>query len=234
MTERLSIVIPTYNEADNIQRLVRYLLESNPSLEVIVSDGGSADGTQQLARAAGAKVIESPKKGRASQMNAGAAEAVGSILYFLHADTLPPPGFQDAILESCTSESGAGCFRLQFDDDHWFLRANAWLTRFDIDSIRFGDQSLFIRRGLFEQLSGFQEDLLLMEDQEIIRRIRKCTGFRILPKSVITSSRKYQENGRYRLQLVFFVIWLLYYLGIPQQQLVRIYNRLIRKSKLRN
>jgi len=234
MTDRLSVVIPTFNEAANIQRLVRYLLDSDPDLEVIVSDGGSTDDTQQLARAAGARVIQSPKKGRASQMNAGAAEATGSVLYFLHADTFPPTGFQDAILQSCSSDTGAGCFRLRFDDDNWFLRANAWLTRFDIDSIRFGDQSLFIRRYLFEQIGGFRKDLLLLEDQEIIRRIKACTGFRILPKSVITSAQKYRENGRYRLQLIFFGIWSLSYLGLPQQKLVSIYNRLIRRSKLQD
>lgn len=89
MPSSISIVIPTYNEAEVIQKLIRYLLNSENSslLEIIVSDGGSTDNTQALAREAGAKVIQSPKKGRAAQMNAGAAEANGQILYFLHADT---------------------------------------------------------------------------------------------------------------------------------------------------
>ncbi|WP_266204746.1 TIGR04283 family arsenosugar biosynthesis glycosyltransferase [Pontibacter kalidii] len=234
MPERISIIIPTYNEADNIERLVRHLLKAVPAPEVIVSDGGSTDATQLLAKEAGASVVQSSLKGRAPQMNAGAKAATGSILYFLHADTFPPADYQATILENCTPASGAGCFRLQFDDAHWFLSVNAWFTRFDVDSIRFGDQSLYIRRHYFEQIGGFRNDYVLLEDQEIISRIRKCTGFRVLSKAVTTSAQKYRENGIYRLQLIFSFIWFLYYLGLPQQKLVHIYNTLIRKSKLKD
>lgn len=236
MASRISIIIPTYNEADGIQQLVKHLLQEGdaPVAEVIVSDGGSTDKTAELAKRAGATVVRSPKKGRAAQMNAGVAVATGDVLYFLHADTFPPSGFANAILQNCTTAFGAGCFRLQFDQDHWFLNMNAWFTRFDFDSIRFGDQSLFILRTVFEQIGGFRDDLVIMEDQEIISRIRKVTGFTILPASVITSAKKYRENGIYRLQFIFSVLWGLYYLGLPQHKLISIYNRLIRKSKLRD
>lgn len=234
MDSRVSIIIPTYNEAECIQKLIKYLLqvEYAPVPEIIVSDGGSTDNTPALAEMAGAKVIYSPKKGRAAQMNASVAEATGDILYFLHADTFPPAGFINAIVENCTPAAGAGCFRLKFDQNHWFLNVNAWFTRFDLDSIRFGDQSLFIFKSLFERIGGFSEDHMIMEDQEIISRIRKVTGFKVLPAAVVTSAKKYRENGIYRLQFIFSVIWGLYYLGLPQKKLICIYNRLIRKSKL--
>lgn len=234
MAERISIIIPTYNEADNIQPLIRHLQRSQSAPEILVVDGGSTDNTRRLASAAGAKVVLSPVKGRAAQMNAGAKEASGTILYFLHADTFPPTDYQTAILQNCTPESGAGCFRLRFDDDHWFLRVNAWFTRFDVDHVRFGDQSLYIRKSVFEQIGGFRGDHVVLEDQEIIGRIKKRTGFRVLPMAVTTSAQKYLENGVYRLQLIFSVIWVLYYLKFPQQKLVSIYNRLIRKSKLKD
>ncbi len=201
--------------------------------EIIVSDGGSTDLTPEIAEAAGAKVVLSPVKGRAAQMNAGAAVATGEILYFLHADTFPPPDYKEQIIASCTSACGAGCFRLQFDDAHWFLQLNAWFTRFDIDSIRFGDQSLYMLQRYFRQINGFREDLLLLEDQEIISRIRKVTGFKVLSAAVTTSARKYLENGVYRLQCIFSFIWFLYFLGFPQQKLVNIYNRLVRRPKLK-
>jgi rSAM/selenodomain-associated transferase 2 len=236
MPPSISIVIPTYNEAGGIQRLVRYLLASGGGAapEVIVSDGGSTDGTLELAKAAGAKVIRSPDKGRAAQMNAGAAVATGHILYFLHADTFPPVDFKEAILRSCAAGDGAGCFRLRFDEEHWFLKVNAWFTRFDIDSIRFGDQSLYILKSDFDRIGGFRKDHVVMEDQEIVRRIKKMTRFRVLPAAVMTSAQKYRENGIFRLQFIFSAIWLLYYMGVPQQKLVAIYNRLIKKSKLQD
>jgi rSAM/selenodomain-associated transferase 2 len=234
MPASISISIHTYNETSGIQELIRYLSTAakGPVAEIIVADGGSTDGTTELARAAGARVIQSPEKGRAAQMNAGAAVATGEILYFLHADTFPPVDFKEAILSSCAAGDSAGCFRLRFDEEHWFLNVNAWFTRFDIDSIRFGDQSLFIRKSDFERIGGFRKDHVVMEDQEIVRRIKKMTRFRVLKTAVVTSAQKYRENGIFRLQFIFSTIWLLYYLGLPQHKLVSLYNRLIKKSKL--
>lgn len=229
----ISIIIPTYNEAEGIGGLVTYLRETaGHSCEIIVTDGGSSDHTGELAGAAGATVLRSPRKGRGAQMNAGAAAAKGNILYFLHADSFPPAGFILDIEEAVRMGYGSGCYRLSFDRPHWFLRANGWFTRFNVNAFRFGDQSLFVRREVFEKAGGFREDLVVMEDQEIIGRLRKHTRFKVFPRSVTTSARKYLENGVYRLQGVFFVIYFMYQLGFSQQQLVRTYRRLIRQDKV--
>ena len=98
--------------------------------------------------------------------------------------------------------------------------------------VRFGDQSLFVRRALFAQVGGFREALQLMEDQELVRRLQAQAPFRVLPRAVTTSARKYLANGVYRLQGVFTGLAVLYWLGVPQTQLVRLYRRLVRQGKL--
>lgn len=228
----ISVIIPTYNEAGQVAetiRMIRAAVKGDPVMEIIVSDGGSIDGTVDLATVSGAIVVKSGRKGRAVQMNYGASFARGEILYFLHADCIPPPGFDVKISEACAEGFTSGCFRLGFDYRHWFLRANCWFTRFNVNAVRFGDQSLFVTREVFQKAGGFREDLLIMEDQEIISRIRKYSKFRVLNDVVITSARKYLDNGLYRMQGIFFCIWAMYYLGCSQERLSAVYRRLIRK-----
>ncbi|WP_207431843.1 TIGR04283 family arsenosugar biosynthesis glycosyltransferase [Sabulibacter ruber] len=230
----LSIIVPTYNEVDQIGQTIRHIRSASGqhALEILVVDGGSADGTALIAEQHGATVVNSERKGRAAQMNKGASLAQGELLYFLHADSIPPQGFIDQILTAYQQGARSGCFRLAFDDPHWFLKANAWFTRFNINGLRFGDQSLFVAKEVFAQSGGFREDLVVMEDQEIIHRLKKLGTFRVLPDVVITSARKYRENGVFRMQGIFYLIWSLYYLGYSQQQLVKVYKKLIRKHKL--
>ncbi|MCW9708754.1 TIGR04283 family arsenosugar biosynthesis glycosyltransferase [Fodinibius salsisoli] len=228
-TIKLSVIIPTYNEAEVIAKTVRQVFDKGNDLieEVIVVDGGSSDETVSQAQQAGATVIDSPSKGRAAQMNRGAEHATGDILYFLHADSRPPANFAASIHRSITTGSDAGCFRLAFDDDHWLLTSYAWFSRFDIDFFRFGDQSLFIKREVFAQLRGFREDHIVMEDQEMVRRIKSDFSFTILDGAVVTSARKYHKVGILKLQLIFSLILTLYYLGVSQERLVGIYKGLI-------
>ena len=231
----VSIIIPTYNEAPGIGALLAYLRQATadePDLEIIVVDGGSTDDTWGLARRAGAAVVRSPRKGRAAQLNYGASQASGDILYFLHADSYPPPGFLADLRRARRQGYGSGCYRLAFDHGHWFLRFSAWCTRLPLLLVRFGDQSLFVQRELFTQISGFREDLLLMEDQEIVQRLQAHGPFQIMPRAVITSARKYLDNGVYRLQAAFTLLAGLYWLGVSQPRLVGLYRRLIRQDKL--
>jgi rSAM/selenodomain-associated transferase 2 len=232
---KISIIIPAYNEAQTIQTLISYLKNCNShtlGFEIIIAEGGSTDATAMLAQDAGATLICSPQKGRASQMNAGAAVASGDILYFLHADSYPPRNFSKEIIEAVEDGYMAGCYRLAFDHHHWFLKFNAWFTRFNINAIRFGDQSLFVTAALFKKIGGFDERLIIMEDQEIISRIRKHTRFKVLDGWVTTSARKYLENGIYTLQGIFFLIYVLYKIGMPQEKLIKFYKLLIKQHKV--
>ena len=231
----ISIIIPTWDEALTIRKTIMALKEADETKlvdEIIVVDGGSSDETINEVKVAGAKAIMCPKKGRAAQMNLGASVAENQILYFLHADTIPPKNFSEDIREAISKGFRSGCYRLSFDHDHWFLQASCWFTRFDINAVRFGDQSLFVTKEVFETAGGFREDLLMMEDQEIIGRLKKYGRFIVMPRSVITSARKYLDNGVYRMQGIFFRIWIMYYLGYSQQKLLAVHRRLIQGHKL--
>lgn len=228
MNPSISIIIPTYNESVCLPQLLSSLCcPDMVNAEVIISDGGSVDNTVALASKFPVKVIVG-QKGRAKQMNAGALNSSGQILYFLHVDSIPPPDFVRQILTAYAAGSHAGCFRLRFDWDHWFLKMNAWFTRFNINAVRFGDQSLFITKDLFHKIGGFREDYILMEDQEIVYRISRHTRFRVLPDYITTSARKYRTNGVYRMQGIFFYIYFAHFFGVSQQELRKLYQKLIR------
>lgn len=230
----ISIIIPTYNEGDQIEETVRKIHAANGAnkIETIVVDGGSIDQTMAIAANSGALTILSTKKGRAAQMNEGVSVAKGEVLYFLHADSIPPQNFTGYITTALADGYTSGCFRLRFDQSHWFLNANCWFTRFDVNAVRFGDQSLFVTRDVFDKSGGFNEDLLMMEDQEIIHRIKKYGRFTVMNAAVTTSARKYRDNGIYRMQGIFYRIWLMYYLGYSQEYLLKVHRRLIANHKL--
>lgn len=230
----LSIIIPTFNEADQIAETIRKIEERKGDfdLEIIMIDSGSTDNTIEIAQQTSALIFKSEKKGRAAQMNKGAAIAKYDLLYFLHADSIPPQLFINQIIAANKNGATSGCFRLRFDEDHWFLKINAWFTKFDVNAVRFGDQSLFVTKEIFKKSGGFREDLLMMEDQEIIYRLKKYGKFEVFNDCVITSARKYRDNGIFRMQGIFYRIWAMYYLGYSQEKMLKTYKRLIRNSKL--
>ena len=230
---QISIIIPVFNEEKAIGKTLEQVRQQGAGKvgEVIVVDAGSEDDTVGIARKYAATVVKSPDKGRAAQMNFGAARSHGDILYFLHADSVPPDSFAELIVNAVTEGADAGCFRLAFDRDHPLLNGYAWFTRFDLNAFRFGDQSLFVRRPLFEKIGGFREELMVMEDNEIIPRLKQRGTFRIIPEKVITSARKYAVNGELRLQCIFTLIYTLYHLGVSQETLVDLYQNLVRDSR---
>ncbi|MEM9075757.1 MAG: TIGR04283 family arsenosugar biosynthesis glycosyltransferase [Bacteroidota bacterium] len=226
--QKISIVIPVLNEEKGLGAVLEHLKSHSTSSfqveEVICIDGGSTDNTIEVAKSHGATVISS-KRGRARQMNAGAKRAKGSILYFLHADTLPPKGFDTIILDAVEEGSQSGCFRMKFDSNNPMLRFFAWLTRINHTLCRGGDQSLFIEKDLFELTEGFDENYFIYEDTEFIQRLYEQTEFKVLPEYVITSARKYRDKGWFKVQFHFGMIHLKNYMGAGPEELYRYYQK---------
>ncbi|WP_198661673.1 TIGR04283 family arsenosugar biosynthesis glycosyltransferase [Lewinella sp. IMCC34183] len=224
------MIIPTWNEAATLATTLRHLTATavpDADLELIVADGGSSDETRDIARRCGAKVIPCTR-GRAPQMNAGARAARGEFLYFLHADTLPPADWYARL--TADPHGLPACFRLRFGGQErlpW-LRVYSYFTRFDIDAFRFGDQSLWVRRADFRAVGGYPDDWQLLEDNYLVRRLRRHRGgFRIVAASVTTSPRKYLRHGFVYTQLVYTLLYTLYRLGAGQPRLARLYRRLL-------
>ncbi len=227
----ISIIIPVLNEAENIEDVLeRIAFASNEGTitEVIIVDGGSEDETAALALnfegSIDVKVLSS-NKGRAKQMNHGAQNAQGSILYFLHADTHPPKDFDKTLLNAIKEGNAAGCFRMRFDSNHPVLKFSQWFTQFNFRVCRGGDQSLFISKDLFHELNGFNEEYLVYEDCEFINRLYERQGFTVLNDSVITSARRYQTNGTLKLQYHFTVIHFKKWMGASPKSLFQYYQK---------
>ena len=233
---RISIVIPTLNEAEGIGNLVKHLKNSERDdllQEIIVVDGGSKDDTQARARAAGAKVVVSEQARRSSQMNCGAAAASGDILYFLHADVTPPPGYLTAINDAVQSGHLAGCFRRKMAEGKRSIRWITTLSQFRGTIFRGGDASMYMLRDLFGKIGGFDGEMVIMEDFEVLKRLRKHHELYLIPEYVTASDRKHQQNQSMRVHFANGLVMGMYLLGFSQKSLVTTYRRLVDGTRFR-
>jgi len=223
---RLSIVVPTLNEAPGI---VVHLTALQPlrdrGHEVIVADGGSSDGTPALARPLADRVIAS-SRGRALQMNAGAVVACGDVLLFLHADTRLPDG-ADALIDGALAGSGCfwGRFDIRIDGRHPMLPVIACMMnqRSRVTGIATGDQALFMTRSAFERVGGFPA-IALMEDITLSRRLRTVSRPACLRARVTTSGRRWEKQGVGRTILLMWRLRLAYFFGAEPARLAQRYR----------
>lgn len=231
---KLSIIIPTYNEAASIQALIDSIVsQSNPFIhQIIISDSpASTDDTLEIAKAnANVLAVTSPQKGRSAQMNFGASLATGDILYFVHADTRLHPDFCTDIQQAIRNGYQLGCYRYLFDTYPTpLLRINSFFTRFNKIWCRGGDQTLFITQQAFQKLGGFKQDYLIMEDYDILLRAQEAQlAFKIIPKNVVVSARKYSTNGYFKVQLANFTVMCMFLKGkTSQQEMAEMYKKML-------
>lgn len=221
-TPRFSIIIPVLNEADCLDRSLADLF-SRPAVrshcEVIVSDGGSSDGSLDIAARYPCETVNGAT-GRALQMNAAAARARGQWLLFLHADSRLPENFDGSIVD----DSAWGFFRLRLDGEHpAFRMIEASINlRSRLSRVAGGDQGLFFRRDVFDALGGFAR-IPLMEDIAICKQARRRAAPLIVDVPIVTSSRRWQQRGIAKTVLTMWGLRFAYWLGIDPGRLHRYY-----------
>ena len=237
---KISIIIPVLNEALHIEALLLHLIKHASTkniAEIIIVDGGSTDKTQRIVSdfiSVQLKQDTEPKtkllnsqKGRAKQMNMGAKMASGEILYFLHADSFPPNQYDNLIIQEFREGNLAGCFRLRFDNNHWWLRLASWLTQFSWRACRGGDQSQFITKALFNTIGGFDESFIIYEDNILINELYARKEFVVIQQEIKTSARLYERHGIWKLQYHFWTIYVKKWLGADSNNLLAYYKKYI-------
>lgn len=222
---KISVVIPTLNEQDSIETCLNDLqILRKQGHEVIIVDGGSNDNTVSLALPSCDRVIQS-KKSRAIQMNAGAAEATGHCILFLHADTSLPSGITELFIQLQNIEREWGRFDIRLSGRNYLFRIieKCMNVRSRLTGIATGDQGVFVGRELFHEINGFPE-IALMEDIAISQLLKKRSKPVCFRQTVLSSSRRWENNGIIKTILKMWVIRLLYFFHCDTHSLAKIYS----------
>jgi rSAM/selenodomain-associated transferase 2 len=217
-----SIIMPVFNESSELAGSLENLsrsLKSNSSIEIIISDGGSDDHCLDITRQYPCRVIITDA-GRANQMNVASQQALGDWLLFLHADSQLPDNWQDQLQRS----GQWGFFPVKLTGEHWLLRIveSSINLRSRISKVATGDQGLYFRRSFFQELGGYP-DIPIMEDVAISKLARQKSVASIGARPIITSSRRWQQNGIVKTIFLMWGLRLAYFLGINPNHLHRIY-----------
>ncbi len=223
---KISIIIPSLNESAQINDTLQSLQAMRQrGHEIILADGGSRDNTVAIAQHMVDHCVETGA-GRAHQMNQGAAIASGDVLCFIHADTLCPENFDQLLSDTlCQSRKIWGRFDIRLSGSFWFFRVIEWLMnkRSCLTGIATGDQGIFICRNIFKKISGYA-DIPLMEDIEISKRLRRISRPECISHGrLITSSRRWENNGIARTILLMWSLRLRYFLGSSATRLAQEY-----------
>ena len=222
---KLSVIVPVLNEATGVPELCAHLMPyARQGVEVLLVDGGSEDGTAELVECLGFRLIRSPR-GRALQMNSGAATASGDVLLFLHADTRLPSGVLERLHSRVAKVHDWGRFDVRIEGRPAMLKLVAWLMnwRSRLTGIATGDQAMFMTRAAFDAVGGFSSQPL-MEDIEMSSRLCRLARPLCLADRVVTSGRRWEQHGLWR---TIFLMWRLrwaYWRGVPASQLAKAYR----------
>jgi rSAM/selenodomain-associated transferase 2/rSAM/selenodomain-associated transferase 1 len=223
---KISVVIPVLNEEGSIGEVIERLKRTD--VEIVIADGGSADGTVAICEDEGVRVVRSDP-GRAGQMNAGAAASSGEILLFLHADTRLPEKFPALVSSAVYNGAAAGAFSFELDDPGLFIVAGAAHFRSHRLGVVFGDQAIFAARKAFAAAGGYP-DQPVMEDYELWRRLKKQGPRVILPEVAITSARRWREFGAWRVSFANQVVtWGYVIFHVSPHKLAEWYGRFLHK-----
>jgi rSAM/selenodomain-associated transferase 2 len=229
----ISIIVPVLNEAASIERFLKRLGARTGRAELIVVDGGSSDGSFNLAQHHCDRCLRA-SPGRAVQMNAGARAASADRLWFLHADCEVPAGCLEQISDALRDpQVVGGFFRIRIPNRQLVYRLTDSFAHYAglLLRMRFGDHGFFCRRTAFEEIGGFPE-LPLMEDAEFFGKLRRLGRIVIIPSRLISSPRRYERIGPWRLTLTYGLIALLYLLRVPNPVLARIYRRICAQPRI--
>ena len=223
---RISVVIPTLNEAAELPATIEKLRALPEISEVIVADGGSTDDTVRLASSLQCRVVYSPR-GRGTQMRAGAQMAFGEVIVFLHADTRVRLDFTEKIKQALKDAEvvAGGCYKI-FREPSFLMRgsrARCWI-RFQFLNRFMGDQAMFVRREVLERIGGVP-DVPIMEEFELCRALRPEGRFALAETVVSTSARRFRARGVIRTYVRMWRVTLQYYFGTPLDELRRIYEK---------
>lgn len=220
---KISIVIPTYNEARCLAGTLTALRALPGEFEILVVDGGSTDETVGIARELGVRAVVGPK-GRGPQMNHGASLVDGDVLLFVHADTLLPNDAYARITAALRDPAlTGGCFRLSFDRTHVVLRFLSFCTRFPCRFFHYGDQAFFVRAGYFRETGGYRA-YPIMEDLDLWLRMVRTGKVKVLGAAVVSSARRFSSAGIVRQQLLNIALVVLFFLGASPFTLDRFYR----------
>jgi uncharacterized protein len=221
---KLSVIIPAHNEEAMLGQTLTHTWQRVQPHEMFVADVFSTDRTGEIAREYAHVLTLQSTRGTA--LNEAAALSSGDVLVFLHADTLLPADTASLIQEALADASVVGgAFRLRLDDPGWFARLVSLGVnlRSALLGTYFGDQTLFVRRDVFVQVGGYR-DWSVMEDLEILSRLRRHGRLALLKAEVITSARRHRHGGWVKTLATVWAICLLFRLGVPSQMMLRLYQ----------